>query len=439
MDARNVGTLCADIALAARAQDGACDVARREDADVLLDIGGDLPFEDDAIGAMHMGDATAALGVRDRLQLLIECRRVLAPGGELRLVEPRARETRAALARWAALVGLVPAAASDPAPGWRKPASTRDPAPVVSIVIPSSNPTYFAECIDSAIAQTYAHCEIVVSDDCESDAIARLVDARRDRADIRYVKNAVRLRTRRNYEQCLDLARGEYVKFLNDDDVLEPDCVATLVGAFIQVPGLSLATSNRLRIGSDSKPLADMPATRSSVDRDLLIDGVSLANAAIMYGLNFIGEPSTALVRKRDFTLNRDLGEERPFNFNGEEVRGAVDYAMWARVLVRGPAAFFGKRLSRFRTHGAQAQAREEVVARSIAGIRALQQQWIALGLFRRSPPHLVWARDLGSADAPWEWQRLLVFPGVSTAPAAAVAAWRSIARHPFDTGAIVA
>jgi glycosyltransferase involved in cell wall biosynthesis len=329
-------------------------------------------------------------------------------------------------------VGLLPEDGAEP--GWRAAPHDDDAEPLVSIVIPSSNPRYFAECIDSALAQTYRNVEIVVSDDCPSEAIAELVRARESLAPIRYVKNAVRLMARRNFEQCMALARGTYVKFLNDDDVLEPECVATLVDAFVRIPGLTLATSNRLRIDGASRPMPDMPATRPAVDRDLVIDGVSLANAAVMYGLNFIGEPSTALLRKRDFAPRPGMDAGSPYNFNGEEVRGAVDFAMWTRVLVQGKAAFFARRLSRFRVHEEQAQARQDVVDRSIAGIRALQQQWIELGLFRRWPPHLFWARDFDGPPDEWRLEPVRAFPPAAVPPEQALAAWRATRRHPFDT-----
>ena len=430
--------LRADLELVAPRNDGAVDVSTRPGADVALEPGGELPFEDAAVAALRAGDGLATLSLRDRVALLIECRRVLAPGGMLRLVEPRAGESFAALARSAALAGLVPLRADESSPGWRTHPHDETASPLVSIVIPSSNPRYFAECLDSALAQTYGNVEIVVSDDCDTNAIGALVRERANRGDVRYVKNPVRLRTRRNYEQCVALARGEYVKFLNDDDVLAPECVATLVDAFVRLPGLALATSHRLRIGAASQPLVDMPATQPIIDRDVVVDGVSLANAAIMYGLNFIGEPSTALVRKRDF-VPQDGEGERPFSFDGEEVRGAVDFAMWARVLVRGNAAFFVRRLSRFRSHGEQAQARPDVLARSVDGIRALQRRWIELGLFRRWPPHLLQVRALGqaaaSSDAPWQLEPVRSLAPLAGSPDAALSAWRATPRHAFETG----
>jgi glycosyltransferase involved in cell wall biosynthesis len=428
--------LCADIGLARR-RDGRIDISVREDADSPLEPGGELPFCDRAVASLHLGDAVASWPVRDRMQLLLECRRALIPGARLLLVEPRAADTFATLARWAALVGLVDLPATGRDIGWRKHELATDPTPLVSIVIPSSNPRYFLECLDSAIAQTYRNVEIVICDDCESDEIATRVASRRTQATIRYEKNPERLRTRRNYQKCLAQARGEFVKFLNDDDVLEPDCVATLLDAFLCVPDLTLATSHRLRIDGRSRAIEDMPATRPIVDRDVVVDGVSLANAAIMYGLNFIGEPSTALFRKRDFDLRAGLDGGQPFQFNGEEVRGAIDFAMWSRLLVRGNAAFFHRRLSRFRIHGEQAQAQPDVVARSVAGIRGLQRQWIELGLFRRWPPHILqvqpYPRSETDADD-WHAAAILSLRASDLPVDQAVQAWRNTRRHAFET-----
>jgi hypothetical protein len=425
----------AGIALASR-QDGLLDISARADADVAFEPGGELPFEDRAVRSLSLGDDVGTLSVRDQVQLLAECRRVLMPGGTLVLVEPRARASYAVLARWASLVGLrgLPGAAADR--GWMKRRTGHGGEPLVSILIPSSNPRYFLECLDSAIGQTYHHLEIIICDDSEGETIAAMVASRAAQASIQYVKNPKRLQARKNFEKCLSLARGEYVKFLNDDDLLEPDCVATLLDAFLQVPDLTLATSHRWRIDAASNVIDDMPATSPVVDRDVVVNGVSLANAVIMYGLNFVGEPSTALFRRSDLDMKWAEDDPRPFQFNGEEVRGAIDLAIWSRLLVQGNAAFIRKRLSMFRIHDEQAQARPDVVERSVNGIRGLQRQWVELGLFRLFPPHLLLCQPLmrGSAESS-EWTlapvRFLVEPRLP--PQDALAAWRATKRHAFD------
>jgi len=179
-----------------------------------------------------------------------------------------------------------------------------------------------------------------------------------------------------------------------------------------------------------------MPATRPVMDRDVVIGGLSLANAVIMYGLNFIGEPSTAMFRRRDLDRKSAQDDARPFQFNGEEVRGAFDLAIWSRLLIQGNAAFFRARLSRFRTHDEQGQAQPDVVALSIVGIRGLQRQWIELGLFRRFPPHLFLCqplpRDEADANKWWLAPRLSLTPS-PLSPPDALRAWRATKLHTFD------
>lgn len=423
------------IALASRRSE-LLDVSARADADVAPEPGGELPFEDRAVRSIALGDDAGSLVFRDQVQLLSECRRVLAPGGSLTLVEPRAVDVHAALARCASMVGLYDAPRASAGSGWVKPVASTDTRPLVSILVPAYNPRYFRESLASAMAQTYRNVEIIICDDSEGDAIPAIVESFATQASIRYFKNPVRLRARRNYEKCLSLARGEYIKFLNDDDVLESACVEVMLDAFLRVPDLTLATSHRWRIDASSTVIEDLPATLPVVDRDLVIEGVSLANAIIMYGLNFAGEPSTALFRKRDLESKSALDDPRPFQFNGEEVRGAIDLAIWSRLLVQGNAAFFDARLSRFRSHSEQEQARPDVVEKSIAGIRGLQREWIKSGLFRRYPPHLLLCQTLEDAKADskdWSLVPLRTVVASKKSPEEEVSAWRTTERHAFD------
>lgn len=430
-----MAALTADVALAARG-DAVVDVSHRADADVPWIPQDELPFADRAVAAIALGDAAAALSLRDQVHFLAECRRVLADAACLRLIEAGREETWRALRRAAALVGFreLPATATEIA--WQKRAADVEREPLVSILVPAWNPRFFAQALDSALAQTWRRLEIVICDDSEGDAIADVVASRSARFPIRYVRNASRLHARANYARCLDLAQGEYIKFLNDDDVLAPDCVRTLLSAFQSVPDVTLATSHRRVVDGRSAVADDIPATRRVVDRDSVVHGPSLANAAIMHGLNFIGEPSTVLFRRRDVEADPRIEGDGPFHFNGTRMPGIVDLPMWARLLLRGNAVFFAAPQSDFRRHGEQAQARSDVVTRSIEGLRTLQREWIRLGLFRMFPPHLLYVRPLASPDPRDEDWRLMPIPWLNPAvdsPDEAMRKWRAVRRHPFD------
>ncbi len=399
----------------------------------LAEVSTELPVADQSIGQICL-EGLPALSLRDGVALMLACRRALQPGGNL-IVSMDEGGQRAGLAHWAALVGLHQPVGDD-ARVWQKPLPAEDETPLVSILIPAWNPRYFSACLGSALAQTYGRIEIIVCDDSEGDRIERTVAAHAGAVPVNYRRNGERLYTRRNYEKLLDLARGEFIKFLNDDDVLAPTCVERLLEPLRNQPGLSLAISPRQPIDANGRPLPDIPATRLIAREDLVIDGISLANTMIMYGLNLVGEPSTMLMRKRDFLPRLTSDVAGVFHFNGIPVRGAIDFAMAARALVQGDAAFVAARLSGFRQHPEQAQRSSENMRNSEAGIRALQAEWIRLGLFRSSHPNVIETRKLAgglAAGGGWQPRHVLGFPATGQTPGHDQRIWRAIKSHPFD------
>jgi len=109
-------------------------------------------------------------------------------------------------------------------------------APLVSICIPAFNAArWLPAALESALAQTYPHCELIVVDDGSTDdtlAVARGFESR----GVRVVHQA-------NAGQCaaanhaLRLARGDYVKFFDADDLLSPEMIARQVAALRERPG----------------------------------------------------------------------------------------------------------------------------------------------------------------------------------------------------------
>jgi Glycosyl transferase family 2 len=205
----------------------------------------------------------------------------------------------------------------------------------VSVLIAAYNPRYLKQALASVKAQSWTNLEIIVCDDSDqaSDAIAKIVDefSRTHSLPVRFVKNPEHFRVRRNYEQCFTLATGEFCKFLNDDDLLEPHCIERMVTALRANPCAHLATSHRRRIDDRGFPLNDQPATQPITREDIRIDGLSLVNALLMLGLNFVGEPSTAMFRTRVARL----GDETLIEFLDEFGRGVADIVLWSKLALR--------------------------------------------------------------------------------------------------------
>jgi glycosyltransferase involved in cell wall biosynthesis len=116
-------------------------------------------------------------------------------------------------------------------------------SPRVSIGVPVYNgQKYIGATLDSLIAQTFSDIEIIVTDNCSTDATPQIVQsyAGRDPRVI-YLRNAANLGPARNYNSSLSLARGEFFKWCSADDVCAPDFVEKCVAALDADPAVVVA------------------------------------------------------------------------------------------------------------------------------------------------------------------------------------------------------
>ena len=251
-------------------------------------------------------------------------------------------------------------------------------APRVSILIPAYRARFFAAALASARAQTYGALEIVVCDDSPDESIARIVSAIADER-IRYVRNPARLGFEGNFTECLRQARGELVKFLNDDDLLAPQCVAALAGAFDFEPRIALATSRRVIIDEAGKLQPDILATVPLARVSCLVPGWELGDFALINSANVIGEPTTVMFRKRDV----ELDPAGIFTWGGRHYHCLADLSLWIRLLSRGPAFYQASALSHFRMHPGQEQAGPTMEVECIAERIELAHQARESGFLR--------------------------------------------------------
>lgn len=98
-----------------------------------------------------------------------------------------------------------------------------DEGPLVSIVIPCYNAEkYVGEAIESALGQTYPRIEVIVVDDGSTDRSLDVIKGFGDR--IRWVTGPNRGGSAAR-NRGIELARGEYLQFLDADDVIMPNKV----------------------------------------------------------------------------------------------------------------------------------------------------------------------------------------------------------------------
>ncbi|PRR76504.1 glycosyltransferase [Clostridium thermopalmarium] len=107
--------------------------------------------------------------------------------------------------------------------------------PKISIIVPIYNvEKYINKCIDSILAQTFTDFELILVDDGSPDNCGKICDdyAKKDsRIKVIHKKNGG-LSSARN--AGLDIARGEYIGFIDSDDYIHEEFYETLMNLIIK-------------------------------------------------------------------------------------------------------------------------------------------------------------------------------------------------------------
>lgn len=109
--------------------------------------------------------------------------------------------------------------------------------PRVSIILPTFNRgTFISDCIEKVIHQRYDDWELIILDDCSSDATEEVCQKFfQPNLNISYYKNKSHLGTPANRNKGLSLSRGELVFFIEDDILLDSNCLNILVETYDQL------------------------------------------------------------------------------------------------------------------------------------------------------------------------------------------------------------
>jgi glycosyltransferase involved in cell wall biosynthesis len=231
--------------------------------------------------------------------------------------------------------------------------------PEVSICIPAYNGDQFiSQAIESALAQTFTNLEIIVVDDGSKDGTVEIAEsyAVHD-SRVRVYRNAQNLGLPRNWDRCRDLATGNWIMFLFQDDLFRPDCVKHMVRSAIEnsaqlvccrrnftfFPEVSEATRNYFLTYTTCHNFARYFPNRTFVPaREFCAQLVRTPT------VNFIGEPSAVLLQRSTAEI---FGRFHPVLVQ------LVDFEYWARIAVQRGIAYVDEPLVMFRVHGKSATA----------------------------------------------------------------------------------
>ena len=225
---------------------------------------------------------------------------------------------------------------------------SRPDVPEVSVVIAAHNQApWLGEAIASVRAQTFADWELVIVDDGSTDDTRDVALRTADDARVRYLHQP---RAERSAARNRGIAEttGEFVAFLDGDDLWRPEKLARQVAALRAAPDAGLCYTVARFVDVDGRPLPLRKPPRPVSGR--IFPTLMHGNVLIL---------ASVVVRRRALAEVGGFDERLP-------VYGCEDWDLWLRVARRFVVIAVDEELTLYRQHAANT-ARAQVLASALA------------------------------------------------------------------------
>ena len=193
--------------------------------------------------------------------------------------------------------------------------------PMVSMIVPVYNSEKtLSRCIDSILNQTYRDFELILLNDGSTDTSGEICDAyakRDSRVRVVHKENTGVSDTR---NRGIDLARGEYLQFLDSDDWITPDATALFVRTATEQQ-CDMVISQFYRV------IGEHVSQKGAIDEDGLMDRSTYANhmmqkpADFYYGVLWNKFYKRSIITEHRLRMDQSISWCEDFMFNLEYVR----------------------------------------------------------------------------------------------------------------------
>ena len=205
---------------------------------------------------------------------------------------------------------------------------------LVSVIVPNYNyERYLGECIFSVINQTYRNLEIIVVDNFSSDGSKKVVESLHD-PRISFIQFDNKGAVGRSRNHGARIASGEYLAFLDSDDVWLPHKLSEQMKTFNESVGMSF---HNFRVQGRS-PLKKI---KGRVITGGVTDLLTFGNPIVTSGV---------VIRTALFSKLKGFPEEIDFHT-------AEDLHLWCKVAESGyDLRFVNRVLGKYRLHGSSSR-----------------------------------------------------------------------------------
>lgn len=187
--------------------------------------------------------------------------------------------------------------------------------PIISVIIAAYNAAqYLTEAIQSVLDQTYQDFEVIVVDDGSIDNTREIVHQFNDsRLKYIYQENKGMANARNN---GIKVSRGEYITFLDADDIFLPDKFSSQVMFLKQHPNIGLVVGGWIYIDKNGQHLGKYEPWNNFPQ---------LNTSTLLYSCPLI--PAAVLIASE--WLKR-------IGLFDENLKGVADWDLWLRLVVAG-------------------------------------------------------------------------------------------------------
>lgn len=182
---------------------------------------------------------------------------------------------------------------------------------------------FVEEALNSVINQTYKNIELIIADDCSTDnSVSVIKNWLSTYPEITFISNKKNLGNTTTFNQCLKLAKGNYIIDLATDDILLPETVEKQLEGFAAsaFKNVGVVYGNMELITNDKKHLAFFLPVDANYKR-LNPQKVGDIYAGLLSGSNSMGAVAS-LVKREVFDLLNGYDESLCYE----------DYDFWIRA-----------------------------------------------------------------------------------------------------------
>jgi glycosyltransferase involved in cell wall biosynthesis len=199
---------------------------------------------------------------------------------------------------------------------------------MVSVLMTAFNREKFiAEAIESVLLSTFKDFELIIVDDCSTDSTVEIAQsfAEEDKR-IKVFQNEINLGDYPNRNKAASYANGKYLKYLDSDDVMSPNCLEIMVKGMEDNHNCAFGVSSRML------EFKEVHQPENTFKIHFFERGILDIS------------PSGSIIRSEVFKKENGFWE----------IRCVSDFEFWLRLALKYPMIEFEKNLIFWREHDQQ-------------------------------------------------------------------------------------